>query len=191
MALFRRSPWRDVAHSLYVSAVEQARQPDFYLHCNVPDTPDGRFDMVALHVFLLLRRLKTDHDRTAALAQDLFDVLFADMDQNLREMGIGDMGIGRRVKGLARGFYGRIASYDAALGAAADPRELPAALRRNLYRKTEPGEDAVAAVADYVRREASVLATTDTETLMAGEVVFGPPPVAAAHRGLREGLRDP
>lgn len=178
--LFRRSPWRDTAHDLYVRAVEQARQPGFYLDCDVPDTPDGRFDMVALHVFLVMRRLKADHDRTEDLAQELFDVFFADMDQNLREMGIGDMGIGKRIKGLAKGFYGRLAVYDAALEPDAAPDALSAALRRNLYRKTEPSEESVVAVAAYVRHEASALAAASTDDLLAGRVSFGSPPALVA-----------
>ncbi len=132
--------------ALYAAAVARARQPQFYAALQVPDTLDGRFEMVALHVFLQLRHLKSD----PVLGQALFDTLFADMDRALREIGVSDVVIGNRIKEMARGFYGRISAYEAGL---ADPATLPAALRRNVY-GTLPEADAaaIAALADYVCR---------------------------------------
>lgn len=89
---FRRNPHAESAHSLYLRVVAQARQPAFYADFGVPDTVDGRFDLVVLHVFLVLHRLKQDHPQASDLAQALFDTLFQDMDQSLRELGAGDMG---------------------------------------------------------------------------------------------------
>jgi cytochrome b pre-mRNA-processing protein 3 len=115
--LFRRKASDPVARRLYEAIVAQARRPEFYRDWGVPDSLDGRFDMIALHGFLVLHRLKRDHEATAALAQNLFDTLFLDMDRALRELGAGDLGVGKRVKAMARGFYGRVAAYEDGLSA--------------------------------------------------------------------------
>lgn len=172
--LFRDSAAKDAAHRLYLRIVEQARLPVFYVDCGVEDTPDGRFDMIALHASLVLRRLKRDGEATAELAQEVFDLMFADMDQNLREMGVGDIGVGKRVKGMAQGFYGRLAAYDAGLAAPGN-EGLIAALKRNLFRKSSPADSQVAAVAAYVRRESASMDAQATEALLGGTVEFGPP----------------
>ncbi len=174
LGLFRGSRVRETARTLYITVVEQARRPGFYRDCGVPDTVDGRFDMIAMHAFLLLRRLRRDHGQTADLAQALFDLMFADMDQNLREMGVGDLGVGRRIKTMAKAFYGRLGAYEA--GLAGDDQALADALRRNLFRKTNPQEGDVAALARYMRREAAALDALGLDRLMAGEVRFGPAP---------------
>lgn len=169
---------RRSARDLYASVVLQARRPEFYLNCRVPDSVDGRFDMIALHAFLVLRRLKRDHDRTADLAQDVFDIMFEDMDNNLREMGAGDLGVSRRIKDMAMAFYGRIAAYDAGLDG--DDEVLADALRRNLYRHRE-GEDPKP-MCRYLRNEAEALDAMEVERLLRGEVVFGPPPGKKAEK---------
>ncbi len=168
-------PVKKVAGKLYHAIVQQARQPGFYTNLGVPDTADGRFDMIALHAFLLLRRLKRDHGTTGAVAQAVFDTMFADMEHNLREMGVGDLAVGGRVKAMATGFYGRIAAYDAGLDAG-EAAALGAPLRRNLYRGIEPHADHVAAMARYMCREDAALAEQSTERLMDGEADFGPAP---------------
>src|SRR3546814_8966780 len=90
-------PAEDTADRLYAAIVAQARHPAFYQDYGVPDTVDGRFEMIALHAFLLLHRLKQDPERTAKLGQAVYDAMFLDMDASLREMGAGDLGVGRRV----------------------------------------------------------------------------------------------
>ncbi len=171
---FSSGPRDAAARRLYVSVVKQARQPEFYLYCGVPDTADGRFDMILLHAFLLLRRTKRDHDRTADLGQAFFDLMFADMDQNLREMGLGDLAVGKRVKGMAAAFYGRIQAYED--GLSGDDTTLVDSLRRNLYRKTEPDDSQLSTVSEYMRREAARLDDMDTDRLLAGELDIGPAP---------------
>ena len=96
--LFKRERTEAPATLLYAKLVAQARQPEFYARCGVPDTVDGRFDLISLHLFLVLHRLKRDRPESADLAQAVFDLMFHDMDQSLREMGAGDLGVGRRVK---------------------------------------------------------------------------------------------
>ena len=163
---------RRSARDLYDSLVVQARRPEFYLNCGVPDSVDGRFDMIALHAFLVLRRLKRDHERTANLAQDLFDTMFEDMENNLREMGAGDLGVSRRVKAMAMAFYGRIAAYEA--GLAGGDEILSDALLRNLYRQRIPEDPG--AMCRYMRTESEALDALDTERLLEGKLAFGPPP---------------
>ena len=174
-AVFRKRPEADAADALYRAIVVQSRQPSFYSATAVPDTPDGRFDLIVAHTVLVLRRLHRDPEVTRDLAQALFDLLFADMDQNLREMGVGDLAVGKRIKAMAKGFYGRLAAYGKALDEG-DAEALAVALRRNLYRKAEPPHDAVMAIAGYFQREAAQLDAVPLDRLVGGEVRFGTPP---------------
>ncbi|MDX9861198.1 MAG: ubiquinol-cytochrome C chaperone family protein [Rhodospirillales bacterium] len=171
---FGRSQERETARRLYSAVLTGARQTTFYENFEVPDTIDGRFDMVALHAFLVLRRLKRDHPVTARLSQALFDLMFIDMDENLREMGVGDLAVGRRVKDMAKAFLGRVAAYEDAL-AQDDGEALVAALRRNLFRGTVTGDGRhIVAMADYVRRQEAALADVALEELLAGNLIFRP-----------------
>lgn len=168
---FARPPEADLAVSLYSAAVAQARRPDFYVGLGVPDTVDGRFELVSLHVFLVLHRLKGGGEASDRLGQALFDLMFADMDQNLREMGAGDLGVGPRVKFMARAFYGRIAAYQD--GLAAGEGTLNTALRRNLYGTVpSPADAVVAAMADYLRRGVEQLAAAALDDVLIGRVTF-------------------
>ena len=177
--LSSRSDHRQAARKLYLGVVAQARDSVFYAEMGVPDTVDGRFDMIALHAWLVMRRLKSE-SAAARVSQALFDSLFDDMDRSLRESGAGDLGVGRRVKTMAKAFYGRLAAYDE--GLAGDDDVLAAALGRNLYRGADPGAARLAAVAGYIRSEAAALEAQDLEDLLGGRVRFGPPPAAAADR---------
>ena len=174
--LFRRTNETDAAYRLYLEVVKQARNPVFFSAFGVPDTVQGRFEMIALHAFLVLYRLKCHHEMSARLAQELFDVMFDDMDRNLREMGTGDLGVGKRVRRLARQFYGRIAAYEA--GLEGDGASLGRALERNIFGAGAHAAGPVRAMADYVRREAEALGAVPLADLLAGRMVFGPPPVS-------------
>ena len=158
---------------LYGQAVDQARRPAFYAGLGVPDTLDGRFDMVALHVFLLLHRLKREGQAQGAVGQALFDIMFADMDGGLREMGVGDLSVGRKIKQMATGFYGRVAAYEA--GLAGDGPALEEALRRNLYGTVAPAPGQVTAMARYVRGQAAHLAQQPAADLIRGRASFQKP----------------
>jgi cytochrome b pre-mRNA-processing protein 3 len=172
--LFRRNPHRDAAMLLYHRIVEQARQPIFFAACGVPDTLDGRFELIALHEFLVLSRLKQEHARTAKLAQELFDIFFADMDRALREIGVGDLAVGKRVKHMATAFYGRVVSYER--GLAADDAVLGEALERNLFGTVSPLAADLAALSLYLRRGSESLSAQPIDDLMAGAVQFPAPP---------------
>jgi cytochrome b pre-mRNA-processing protein 3 len=137
--LLRRRPHERAGFELYGAAVAAARDPGLFEAHGVPDTLDGRFDLVGLHVALLIRRLRRDPDgRGPALAQAVFDAMFSDMDMNLREMGVGDLSVGKRVKRMWEAFHGRAQAYEAALDAG-DTAALAAALARNVWRGQAPG----------------------------------------------------
>lgn len=174
--LFRRFR-ADPAAALYGTLVAQARQPGFYTLCAVPDTVQGRFEMIALHAFLVMRRLKTG-GAAGWLAQDLFDLMFADMDRNLRELGTGDLAVGKRIKKLAKAFYGRVAAYED--GLAGPPERLEEALARNAYEDVVAPAEAVAALAAYLRQADAALAAQPVAALTTGELRFAPPPAMAA-----------
>jgi len=173
-SLFHRNRHRDAAFRLYQTIVDQARQPVFFSRFGVPDTLDGRFELLALHGFLVLNRLKAERSRTAELAQALFDVMFSDLDRALREMGVGDLGVGRQVKTMAKGFYGRIGAYEAGLAADDDAR-LGQALHRNLFGTVSVPARSVDEIAAYLRRCAAVLAAQPVDCLIDGVVVFADP----------------
>ncbi|HEY3920246.1 MAG TPA: ubiquinol-cytochrome C chaperone family protein [Stellaceae bacterium] len=171
-SLFRRNRHRAKAHATYASIVARAREPEFFLRLDVPDTLDGRFEMIALHMFLVLNRLKAEHAATSEFAQALFDAMFADLDRGLREMGATDIGVGKRVKEMAKGFYGRIRAYED--GLAGDDATLADALKRNLYGTVQPRPDAVAAMVRYVRSQTVALARQPTADFFSDNVKFAP-----------------
>ena len=185
LRMLRRRPHERAGFALYTAAVTAARAPWHYgPTIGVPDTLDGRFDLIGLQVALLIRRLRTDPDpRGAAAAQAVFDAMFADMDVTLREMGVGDLAVGRRVKRMWEAFHGRARAYEAALDAG-DAAALRAALLRNLWR-VEPAapdaaglEEGAARLAAVAMRTAAALAGQDVGALLLGQVDF-PPPEAA------------
>lgn len=168
--LFAGNPHKAAAGRLYDSVVAQARKEGFYTRAGVPDTVDGRFEVITLHAFIVLHRLKADHGRTKDLAQALFDHMFDDMDRSLRELGAGDLGVGRRVKAMASGFFGRIRAYEN--GLAGDEGALSAALLRNLYGTVEPEPARVEAMASYLRGQIAQIESQPLGRLIEGDVVF-------------------
>jgi cytochrome b pre-mRNA-processing protein 3 len=166
------------ARGLYAKAVAQARQPAFYAELGVPDTIDGRFDLLVLHVHLLCRRLGLDPEQ-AVFAQSLFDAMFHDMDRNLRELGVGDPSMGRRVKSMLEAYYGRIKAYDAALATGAPALE--SVVARNIYGSAEPPR-AAAQLASYIRRTVAALDRVSPHALADGQFEF--PPVVPPASGI-------
>jgi cytochrome b pre-mRNA-processing protein 3 len=164
-----------VSRTVYERIVAQARQPAFYARLGVPDTPEGRFEMLTLHLFLVLHRLKhgAGEPATAALAQSLTDHLVADMDANLREMGAGDLGVGRRVKRMAGALYGRIAAYEA--GFEGGEAALRQTVRQIVFATTTPAEAQVAAVMRYLLAARDRLAARTAGELARGAIDFPMP----------------
>ncbi|MGC2854224.1 ubiquinol-cytochrome C chaperone family protein [Novispirillum sp. DQ9] len=173
LRLFRGRKWTDSAYAIYGALVDHARQAPFYTRLGVPDTVDGRFDMICLHAFLVIRRLQAEGGEAPALAQKLFDTMFKDMDRNLREMGVGDLSVGKHVKRMAKAYYGRAAAYEH--GMTAGREVLEAALRRNLYRLAEPTDAQVAAMAAYTVAQDAALSTRPFAEVAAGRLGLTPP----------------
>ena len=176
--LFKPDPERSAAEFAYRRIVEQARRPGFFLSGGVPDTVDGRFELICLHAFLYLHRLKGEQPRSARFGRYFVAAMFADFDRSLREMGTGDLSVGREVKRMAEGFYGRFAAYEA--GLAADDAVLRPALARNLCGTAAPDRAQLAAMALYVRAQAAALRRQPTDALLAGRIAFDDPSAAAA-----------
>jgi cytochrome b pre-mRNA-processing protein 3 len=180
-SLFRRRPFERPAFSLYTATVTAARDPAWYAALDVPDTLDGRFDMISLFAFLVVDRCRSDPDeRGPGLAQAVFDAMFADMDHNLREMGVGDLSVGKKVKVMWEAFNGRARVYAAAVDSP-DPAALAEALGRNVWRAEEPPEGAVR-LAAAVQAQRAHLATQDFAALVAGRVSFLAPDAVLAAR---------
>lgn len=159
------------AEAVYEAVVAQARHPAFYTDYGVVDGFEERFDLLVLHVHLVIRRLAAGGDPTRA--QQLFDMLFFDMDRTLRAIGVGDMSVGKRVKDMIRAYYGRTKAYDAAL-ADADDSALAAALARNVFGAAEPGAGALR-LARQVRATAAALEAQPVADIAAGRVRFPEP----------------
>jgi cytochrome b pre-mRNA-processing protein 3 len=161
-----------IAQRLYATLTAQARRPDFYVTCGVPDSIDGRFEMVALHAFLLFRRLKGHGDKAGAVAQSVYDVMFSDFDASVREMGAQDLGVGRRIKFMTEAMNGRFQAYEA--GLAQGQNELELSLKRNLYGTTEPVDECLKRMAGYLKRADAELAALPIDQLMRGVLHFPP-----------------
>jgi len=161
---------------IYNQIVAQARQPAFYRDHGVPDSLDGRFDLIMLHAILVIRKLNQIGPEGEQMAQDLFDLIFADMDNNLREIGVGDLSVGKRVKAMAKAFYGRAEAYEKGLAAADGGAELKAALTRNLYGtcKEKPAESDLMYWIGYIN-EAIVLIENKSIDLLQGKVAYPSP----------------
>lgn len=171
-----KRPDTETAFAVYGSVVAQAREPAFYLDVPVPDTVDGRFEMIILHVFLLIDRLRGQGDKAAELCQQLFDTLFDDMDRSLREMGVGDLSVGKKINTMAEAFYGRAGAYQDALDNE-DREELVGALTRNIFPEVS-AEDVsrvgIERLADYLTANRLELARQAVDDLIVGKITFVP-----------------
>lgn len=172
----RRAEERERARGLYIAAVAQARRPGFYTECGVADDLDGRFDLIVLHVYLTVRALSPTGEIGKRLADYMFRIMMDDMDLNLREMGVSDLRVGKRVKSMARAFYGRAAAYEKAIEADEDNEsegvELKAAIERNIYGADEPSATQVAELLAYVWRTEETLTQLPDDELLSGRVVY-------------------
>ena len=171
---------RELATRLLAVIIDQARRPAFYASYGVPDTMLGRYEMVCLHAYLLLRRLKRVGGQGPRIAQTLHDRIFDEFDVALREAGLGDMGISKRIKKLARNLHGRLSAYEH--GLAAGDTEMAAALRRNLYASVDPTDAQVAAMIAYMRHARAVVDDCEAEALWDARPVF-PEPDATLREG--------
>ncbi len=170
-SLFRRKPQRDTISALYGMIVAQSRLPVFYRDYGVADTVNGRFDLIVLHLALVLDRM-AENGRLDPAGQAVFDRFCRDMDDNLREMGISDLKVPKEMKRMGEAFYGRSRAYLDALG---DRRALVSALARNIYGGAPSAVDVAPRLADYVVAAAGSLTGQDKAAIAAGDVAFPDP----------------
>jgi cytochrome b pre-mRNA-processing protein 3 len=166
--LFRRRS-DETAATLYHQVVGQARQPVFYIDFSVADTVEGRFELIVLHCGLLVARLGRD-PATRETGAQLAETFFADMDRTLREMGIGDVSVPKKMRKIADAFYGRLTAYEQAAGSPA----LVEAVARNVY-DGAPAPGAAEALASYIEAAIAALAAADAAVLRAGSIPWPEP----------------
>ncbi len=186
--LFRRKQ-REAEHKLYCEIVAQARQPVFYQTFAVPDTVDGRFDMIVLHAVLLFRRLRGEGDKVSRFAQNVFDLFFHDMGAALREQGVADVRVPKKIKVMGEAFYGRADSYMTAMEAG-DTDGLAAALARNLFPEAEDVPPGAHALARYMQACAGLMDATPVEDVLAGRPGFARPEDFVAAEPAAQGEQD-
>lgn len=171
--LLAKSPARRSGERLYAAAAAHSRSPALYADLGVPDTVEGRFEILTLHVILLIDRLNRDDAGDSAVRQTLFDAYVSNLDGALREMGVGDLGVGKRMRKLGEAFYGRARAYEAAFLAFPDLQSLEDLIDRTVF---EGASSATAPnLADYIRRCRHDLALGDISTLVAGDPAWASP----------------
>jgi cytochrome b pre-mRNA-processing protein 3 len=169
-SLFRKDPRRTTIATLYKRVATASRTPGLYTDLGVPDTLEGRFECLSLHMILVLRALRGLPDPAQEVAKDLTDAFFRDMDSSLREMGVGDTVVPKRMKKVASAFYGRAKVYDPPL-TAADEAALAGALARNV----QGGEAPAVALARYALAADGILRQSSLETMLDKGIEFPTP----------------
>ena len=169
--LFRPKPALTVGRALYACAVDQARKPALYENLGAPDTYEGRFEVYTLHVVLVLDRLRRQGAQAGETSQALFDTYASSLDDALREMGVGDLSVGKKMRKLGEAFFGRAKSHEEAFAALPDTAALQALLTRTVYDGVEGPP--VGALTDYVLAQRSVLADEPLDALLEGQIRWG------------------
>ena len=173
LQLFRRRPAFDAGQALYRAAADKARDPAFYRDAHAPDTVEGRFELYMIHVILVAMRLRGKGRAAAETSQIMFDAFLRGLDDAMREMGVGDLSVGKKMRRLGEAFYGRAKRYDQLIG---DPAELTALVRRTLFADEEGGaaDAGAVAVAAYAAQAHAHLLAQPLDRLLAGEAHFPP-----------------
>jgi cytochrome b pre-mRNA-processing protein 3 len=185
--LFRRRVRPDTISTLYGTIVAQARLPCFYRDYGVPDTVNGRFDLLVLHLALVLDRL-ADEPQLRELGQALFDHFCTDMDHNLREMGIGDLSVPKHMQRVGEAFYGRARAYRAGL-ANGSQQALVEALERNIYGQEANNRAAAARLAAYIRETVGELRAQPASQVLAGKITMLDPAATVLVEGEASGTK--
>jgi cytochrome b pre-mRNA-processing protein 3 len=153
----------------YIALVSAARNQFFYAELGVPDTLDGRFGLIVLHLFLIEHRLiaKDASPQERNFAQFLSEAFFWDMDRSIRELGVADTGVSKRIKKMGKAYHGALQAYGAGI---ADAKLMRSALARNLYGTVENGDVTVLGrMADYMQQMHMHLAATDSSVILSGQ----------------------
>ncbi|MCC7305257.1 MAG: hypothetical protein IT558_03245 [Alphaproteobacteria bacterium] len=166
-AFFRKkNPYEAAARKVYAALLEYIRHPAFYREMGVPDSFTGRFDLMLMHIFLVMERFRAE---APDFNQALFDATFFDMDQTLREMGIGDMGVPKRMRRMMKAFNGRMHAYSEGF----QKDDLDTVLRRNLYGTiTNPDEKFVQEMKIHMKQCSDILANVSLADACEGRPVF-------------------
>lgn len=164
--------------AIYAAIMAASRQKIFYSVLGVADTLEGRFELLIVHAVLVARRLGTGGAEAKSMSQTVFDLMFADLDQAMRESGVGDLAVPKRIKRMAEAYYGRAKAYDEALAQAAPRSALGAVIDRNIFGndqasadKDQPHQGAMA-LQSYIRAADAALAGTDETVLLTGNLNF-------------------
>lgn len=173
LGLFKRRNDR-IPYALYGQIVEHARDPIFYADFGIEDTIDGRFNTISLHASLLFRRMRDMPENGRALMQEVFDIFMNDMDRSLREMGVGDTSVPKKMKRIAEVFYGAAKAYDAAFEAGNDG-VLAEAIARNVFADEEGVPPGAESMARYVFASEMLLAEQTDAIFERGEIPFPDP----------------
>jgi cytochrome b pre-mRNA-processing protein 3 len=170
---FKPRPAVEAGRSLYMPLIEQARRPVFYVKGRAADTVDGRFELYTLHLALIVRRLRGDGPFAAEASQTLFETFLSGLDDGLREMGVGDLTVPKKMRKLGEAVYGRMRNLDTALAEDGEAGALEDLLARTVYSNIDHAP--VAALARYVRLADAALAQTDQAALF-GQALPWPAP---------------
>jgi cytochrome b pre-mRNA-processing protein 3 len=177
--LFQSNRRQATIAALYGVIVAQARSPAFYAAYGVPDTVNGRLEMIILHLFLFIRRLRSEVENLRDAGQEVFDLFCRDMEANLRELGVGDLAVPRQMRQIGEAFYGRAAAYDAALSAA-DDGALGNALMRNIFSGLSRHSGGAARLAAYTKEAIHHLNRQTAADYAQGRIGFPDPAPPAA-----------
>jgi cytochrome b pre-mRNA-processing protein 3 len=158
---------REAAERLHAASVVAARDPALYVDQGAPDTVEARFELLTAHVILLVQRLGSAGAQGAAIRQGLFDAYIGHLDGAMREMGVGDISMGRRMKGLGEAFYGRARAYDRAFARLPDTADFSALIGRSILAGVQADP---APLAETLLRRRSALAAAPDDALLHGEV---------------------
>lgn len=168
MRLFRKRPSAETGRRLYAACVAQARQPVLYLELATPDTVEGRFELYSLHVILVLDRLVRQGEEAAEVSQGLFDAYVRSLDDALREMGVGDLSVGRKMRRIGEALYGRLRNYEAAFSGDEGADPLETILSRTVYEGV--ADPPLAGMAAYVLGQKAHLASLPLRELLEGRL---------------------
>lgn len=171
--IFRKRPAEAAGAALYAAAARQAREPAFYTRIGAADSLEGRFELYTLHILLLLERLSGQGAQAAETSQAVFDAYVAGLDDALRDIGVGDLSMGKKMRKLAGAFYGRLATFQEAVAPLPDTTALHAMLGRTVLEGVERGD--AAALTAYVVAARDTLASQALAELLKGEVTWPKP----------------
>lgn len=172
--LFGKKKKTESSSAVYAAIVAASRQRAFYAEFGIADTLEGRFEVLVLHGALALHRFSAGGEVAASAGQEVFDLMFSDLDQSLRELGVGDMAVPKRIRRMAEAFYGRAHAYRAALEVDAPDGALELIIERNMFGGDSgaPQDGVVAGLAGYVRAAAAAFAETSDEALLGADLPF-------------------